>query len=68
MTIVCGIEPIYKKSAQLHCMNSDVEREVIRQQVDIYRQLKEQLVAEMRRLRKEGKPELAEIISKSVAA
>lgn len=49
-------------------MDSDVEREVIRQQVDIYRQLKEQLVAEMKRLRKEGKPELAEIISKSVAA
>jgi hypothetical protein len=49
-------------------MEADVEREIVKQQVDIYRQLKEQLVAEMRRLRKEGKPELAEIISKSVAA
>jgi hypothetical protein len=49
-------------------MESDFEREIVEQQVDIYRQMKEQLVAEMRRFRKEGKPELAEIISKSVAA
>lgn len=49
-------------------MVSEVEREIVKEQVDIFRQLKQQLMAEMRRYRKAGKPELADIIAKSVAA
>ena len=49
-------------------MASDVERETVKKQVDIYRQLREQLVAEMGRYRKVGKAELADIIAKSIAA
>lgn len=49
-------------------MALDVERETVNKQVDIYRQLKEQLMAGMRRYRKDGKLELADIIARSVAA
>lgn len=49
-------------------MAADIERETVKKQVDIYRQLREQLVADMRRYRKAGKVELADIIARSVAA
>lgn len=49
-------------------MATDVERETVKKQVDIYRQLREQLMAEMRRYRKDGKVELADIIARSVTA
>jgi len=46
----------------------DVEKETVKKQVDIYRQLREQLVADMKRYRKDGKVELADIIARTVAA
>ena len=46
----------------------DVEKETVKKQVDIYRQLREQLMADMKRYRKDGKMELADIIARSVAA
>lgn len=49
-------------------MATEVERETVKRQVDLYRQLKEQLVSDMRRYRKVGKAELADIIARSVAA
>lgn len=49
-------------------MASQVEMEIVKEQVDIYRQLREQLMADIKRYRKAGKPELADIIAKSVAA
>ena len=49
-------------------MASDVERETVRRQVDIYRQLKEQLMSDMKRYRRNGKIELADIIARTVAA
>ena len=49
-------------------MATDVERETVKKQVDIYRQLREQLMADMKRYRKDGKMELADIIARSVAA
>lgn len=49
-------------------MASEVERESVKRQVDLYRQLKEQLMSDMRRYRKDGKLELADIIARSVAA
>lgn len=49
-------------------MALDIERKTVKQQVDIYRQLREQLVSEMKRYRRDGKQELADIIARSVAA
>ncbi|MEM2140626.1 MAG: hypothetical protein QXJ74_04095 [Nitrososphaera sp.] len=49
-------------------MEIDVEKETVKKQVDIYRQLREQLVADMKRYRKDGKVELADIIARTVAA
>lgn len=49
-------------------MTTDIERETVKRQIDIYRQLKEQLVSDMKRYRKDGKVELADIIARSVAA
>ncbi|HEX6067328.1 MAG TPA: hypothetical protein VFZ05_00880 [Nitrososphaera sp.] len=49
-------------------MATDIEMETVKKQVDIYRQLREQLMAGMRRYRKDGKVELADIIARSIAA
>lgn len=49
-------------------MATDIEMETVKKQVDIYRQLREQLMADMMRYRKDGKVELADIIARSVAA
>lgn len=49
-------------------MSSGLEAETVRKQVDIYKQLKEHLKAEMERYRREGKEDLARIISQTVAA
>jgi hypothetical protein len=49
-------------------MATEVERETVKRQVDLYRQLKEQLMSDMKRYRKDGKVELADIIARSVAA
>jgi hypothetical protein len=68
MDISRSIEPIYNKKENVHYMASDIERETVRRQVDIYRQLREQLMSEMKRYRKGGKMELADIIARSVAA
>ena len=49
-------------------MSSSIEADNVRRQVDIYRQLREHLTAEMKRYRREGKEDLAMIISQTVAA
>lgn len=49
-------------------MSSSLEADNVKRQVDIYMQLKEHLAAEMKRYRREGKEDLAKIISQSVAA
>lgn len=63
-----SVEVIYSKNANIRCMPTDVERETVKRQVDLYRQLREQLMSDMRRYRKDGKLELADIIARSVAA
>ncbi|MEW5840434.1 hypothetical protein [Nitrososphaera sp.] len=42
--------------------------EVVRSKLDIFRQMKEQLVADARRYKKEGREDLARMISEAVAA
>jgi hypothetical protein len=49
-------------------MASEIEVESVKKQVDIYRQLKEQLLADMKRYHSQGKDDLASIISQTVAA
>lgn len=44
-----------------------LQEEIVRSKVDIYRQLKEQLLADMKRYRSEGKDDLAKIIAQTVA-
>jgi hypothetical protein len=39
----------------------------VREQVDLYRQLRDQLQSEVKRYRREGKENLADIISRSLA-
>ncbi len=52
----------------MYTVTTEVERETVKRQVDLYRQLKEQLMSDMKRYRKDGKLELADIIARSVAA
>ncbi len=49
-------------------MAADIERESVKRQADIYRQLRDQLMSDMRRYRKDDKVVLADIIASSVAA
>jgi gas vesicle protein len=52
-------------------LSSEVEElrtRAVREQVDLYRQLKEQLIKEVEKYRKEGNHKLASIISDSLRA
>jgi gas vesicle protein len=52
-------------------LSSDVEElrtRAVREQVDLYRQLKEQLIKEVEKYQKEGNHKLASIISDSLRA
>jgi len=44
----------------------EIREKTVREQVDIYRQLKEQLVRDAEKYRSEGRDRLAEIISESL--
>jgi hypothetical protein len=44
----------------------EIREKTVREQVDLYRQLKEQLIHEIERYRGEGNERLASIISKSL--
>ena len=44
----------------------EIREKTVREQVDIYRQLKEQLVRESEKYRREGRDRLAGIISESL--
>ena len=45
----------------------DLESNAVRERTDLYRQLREQLMAEAERYREQGKDNLADIISDSLA-
>lgn len=49
-------------------MALEIEVESVKKQVDIYRQLRDQLLEDMKRYRRQGKDDLASIISQTVAA
>ena len=56
-------------SSQSSSLPSEVEElrtRAVRQQVDVYRQLREQLISEAERYQKEGNHKLASIISESL--
>lgn len=46
--------------------NGDLQAQGVRERTDLYMQLREQLLDEVERYRKEGKKGLAEIISRSL--
>ncbi len=65
-------EVINTKNAIYYCMASpaeeveEIREKTVREQVDLYRQLKEQLVHEVERYRREGNDRLASIILDSL--
>ena len=48
-------------------LDSELQAKAVRERADLYKQLREQLLVEVEKYRAEGKDELAEIISKSLA-
>ena len=66
------VQVINTKVAILYCMASpseeieEIREKTVREQVNLYRQLKEQLIHEIERYRSEGNERLASIISESL--
>ena len=46
--------------------SADLQTNAVRERADMYKQLKEQLLVEVEKYRKQGKDSLADIISKSL--
>jgi uncharacterized coiled-coil DUF342 family protein len=47
--------------------SAELQVKAVRERADLYKQLREQLLIEVRKYREQGKDNLAEIISKSLA-
>jgi hypothetical protein len=47
--------------------SAELQIKAVRERTDLYKQLREQLLAEVKKYREQGKNNLAEIISKSLA-
>jgi hypothetical protein len=47
--------------------SSELQMKAVRERAELYRQLKEQLMAEVEKYREQGKNNLADVISKSLA-
>ena len=66
-------EVINTNSAIVYSMNSsseiveEVQKRAAMEQIDLYKQLKEQLLSEVEKYRSEGKDRLANIISESLS-